>query len=349
MSRPSPKEFIEAAVCHVIRMAGYLLPRSVLWLVLFPVAAIKALWELAYAMPTVRHFNRLPVSLRPSVGRGMWLWRLWSRRAQLNLTKLLYLWPDRLQKSRWQSLCRYDGIERFESIRAESRPVILAVLHFGPLTVLVHWLRACGVPAAALADKDLGGRSMYRRYVNRLSDRANGLAGVPLLIRTDQHRDAIQFLTDGRVLIVTMDGESRHRVKVREGDFSFDAAPGAFQLAEMSNAVVIPCLISAEPRFEFTIHFGRPIPPTDLVDRRSQHSACQQALRDLLPVIQDRPELCSYELLYRLYRRDPEAGSDSQEVRTIGSETAVEAVGEDQSSLHGSCNQFSQRVAAQGS
>src|SRR5438132_9217323 len=139
MSLSSIQEVLGLVLCHVLRMVERFLPPWWLQVLFWPAAAVLACWELAYASLTITQFYRLPLSFRP-LPRSTWIWRVWLRRTQVNLARLLCLWPDRLGDPRWQKYCRSSGMEQFEDVRARGGPVILATLHFGPLSVLRFWL-----------------------------------------------------------------------------------------------------------------------------------------------------------------------------------------------------------------
>src|SRR5262249_36655788 len=148
--------------------------------------AVATVLELVKQRPGLGDYYRLPASLRPPLAHAAWLLRIWWRRVRLNLAKLLCLWPDRLHTARWRGRCRCQGLEEFEAVCARGRPVIVALLHFGPNSVLRYWLRSRGREAATLTVRPQGGRSIYRGYLDRLSDAASGLTGIPHVFHPGQ-------------------------------------------------------------------------------------------------------------------------------------------------------------------
>ncbi len=283
---------------HSLRTLELFLPGRCLRFLFWLAAALVAGWELAAMKRVSRAFDWLPVSLRPALTRPAWRWRLWRRRTQLQLTKSLALWPDRLQTARWQSPCQYTGIEQLERACARGRPVILAVLHFGPLRVLHYCLRARGLPVAAVVADRLDHRSGFRAYLNSLSDHASGLAGVPHSLDYSEISRVWAFLRPQRLLLIAVDSDRGRQVRVQGEDFSFRMATGAIRLAARAKAIVVPCLIRATRPLGVQIHFGNPVPDAWVADKCRHASACSHLLHEFLPVLHAEPEQCSPELLY---------------------------------------------------
>jgi hypothetical protein len=175
--------------------------------------------------------------------------------------------------------------------------VILAVLHFGPLSVLRYWLRAQGLPAAGLVGRPSRRRSLYRQYLDRLTDAAGGVEGASHVFDLKQLRQAHQFLENRGLLIVAVEGIRTQRVLVRGDDFSFLMATGALRLAAQVSADVFPCLIRADYPWGFTAHFGEPVPPAWVTDKGRHAAACDHLLRQFLLVLHDQPEQCWSQLL----------------------------------------------------
>ena len=144
--------------CRCMRAIERLLPVGALWIMCWPMAAIRAACQMMAGAPTISHFDWIPASLRPRTDRFGAVAQLWRERTRLILVRLMCLWPDRLTLGRWKDRCRCVGLERLERNHAVGRPVILATLHFGPIILLVHWLRARGLPAAGLREGRSRGR-----------------------------------------------------------------------------------------------------------------------------------------------------------------------------------------------
>jgi lauroyl/myristoyl acyltransferase len=303
---------MERMVLGSLRLLERALPPLLLRWLLWPAAALWSAWELAHREPTLELFRRLPPSLRPAWPQVLWPVRFWRRRCRLNLTRCLEAWPDRLHEPRWQKRCRLDGFERFERIWGTGRAVVLVGLHFGPVTVFYHWLRARGVPAAALVSRNLRGPLTYRRCLGRRADRIHCIEAVPRAFELGQLNEAVEFLCSPGVLINLADGGQGRELLIQGEEYNLSLSPGAFRLAALARAAVIPCLTSADPGMGFTIHLGEPVPDDYVTDRRRHEAACAWLLHSFSAVLRKYPEQCSSELLHQFQRR-PQIGPEGTE------------------------------------
>jgi lauroyl/myristoyl acyltransferase len=284
---------------HAMRALEALLPIWCLRIVLWPPAALKAMWELGWSEPTLRLFRRMPASIRTPAAERRWLWRLWLARTRLNVTKFMAFWPDRLGKPRWRAQCRFSGADQLESLSRCERPVVLAVLHLGPLLLLRYYLRSRGLAVAGLVGRPLAERSPIRQHLDGLCDKAYALSGVANVFDLTQLRDLHRHLQPGRFVIVALDGGHGNHVFVDNGDSSFRMASGAVRLAARTGAVAVPCLIRADRALGVCIHFGKPVPEELLADPRNHLAACQHLYQEFLPFLRAHPHEASYELSCR--------------------------------------------------
>ena len=290
---------------RALRAFEALLPVACLRVLFWPPAAIKATWELAWTEPTLRLFRRLPASIRIPASRRNWLWRLWLARTRLNVTKFMLFWPDRLGTLRWRQRLRFSSVEQLDYLRNCNRPVILAVLHIGPLLLLRYYLRSRGLPVAGLVARPLSERSPIRQYLDRLSDEAYGMIGIPNVFDLAQLRSLHEFLQPNRMLIVALDGGHGNHVFVPNGDSSFRMASGAIRLAAHRSALVVPCLIRADRLLGAWVHFGEPVPDALIADPRNHLAGCTHLFREFLPFLRAHPEEGSYEFLCRFRLESP--------------------------------------------
>jgi hypothetical protein len=304
---------MERIVLDSLRLLERAMPPFLLGRFLWPITALWSAWELIYYRPTLRLFRRLPAALHPAWRPFVWPLRVWRRRCWLNLTKLLSSWPDRLQEPRWQKRCHSDGMERLEKLWSTGRPMVLVSLHFGAASVFYHWLRARGLPAAALVGRNLREPLTYRRRLIRQADRLRGLEQVPRAFEVSQLYEAVEFLRSPGILLTSADGDQGRQLLVRGEGYGMLLSPGAFRLAALAGAVVLPYMAYAELGMRLTVHLGEPVPDDYVTDRRRHEAACECLLRGFLPVLRDQPEQCSAELLYHFLRQAPvDAGSSLQ-------------------------------------
>jgi Bacterial lipid A biosynthesis acyltransferase len=267
-----------------MRSLERLVPVGALWIVCSPMAAIRAVCQLMVGAPTIHQFDQLPTSLRARRDRFGWVAYLWREQTRMSLAQLMYLWPDRLSGGRWKDRCRCVGLERVERNHARGRPIILATLHFGPSVLLVHWLRARGMPAAGLRDGRGAARPVYWRYIDGLSA-VPGRSDGPSVFDRTALRSAHDHLLAGRILVMTAEGRYHRHIRVHREGLTFDMATGPFRLAAATGAIVIPCLIAAGPRMRFTIHLGEPVPADLVIDADLHRKGGDHLLGELLPVV----------------------------------------------------------------
>jgi lauroyl/myristoyl acyltransferase len=192
--------------------------------------------------------------------------------------------------------CRCVGLERLESAHAEGRPVALAFLHFGPLILLCHWLRAHGLPAAAMRYGPSAQRPLYWRYIDRLSA-PGGRSDWPAVFDRTELRRAYEHLRAGRILAMAAEGRHDRHLRLVGEEFTFDMATGVIRLAAATGAVVIPCLLTAGPRMSFTVRLGEAVPDELVVDPDRHCDACDHLLREFLAVVGRYPGQAHVRLL----------------------------------------------------
>jgi lauroyl/myristoyl acyltransferase len=291
------KEPVARLGLRLLRASERALPPIALFVVVWPVVALATFFQLYFRKPRFRDFQELPVTLRPATAQIRWMVRIWRRRIRLNLTKLLCLWPDRLELRRWRRRGRVHGAEEWDRACKSGRPIVLAILHFGPVSVLRYWLRARGHRACTLGVRPPSTRSGLRRLLDQWSDSATGLHQVPHLIDPRHVRQARDMLSRRHILIVAVDGYRGRQVNIDSDDFCFGIASGAVRLARSANALLLPCAISADRALGFTVHFGNPLPEDLVLHRMDETAACRWLLEQLMPLTCSEIEQCTYELL----------------------------------------------------
>ena len=210
------------------------------------------------------------------------------------LNRILEFFPDRLADEKWIQNCRAEGLEYLQSTCRNKCPTILAVSHFGPFFLSRFWLRAHGIPAAAL----LGGESEERGSLMRLKDRFSPFNDVPIFFYSDQLRAAEEFLAAGNPLIVAIDAPVSKRVNVPFcDDWTFEMAAGAVRLALRTGAELIPCSIIDEGRWRFTIRFGEPVPRELLLSKNDWPAAGKHLMGQMIPIFRRWPEQCRPDLI----------------------------------------------------
>jgi len=228
--------------------------------------------------------------------------RQWRGNAYLD--NLLEYFPERLAETKWLDRCHIEGLERLRQARQGGRPVVLAFCHFGPFFLLRFWLRAAGVPVAAL----VMGKSESRSGVHRRGDQLSPFPDVATAFYPDQLRATHEFLAAGNSLLVAIDTVAGKQMNVPVGGgWTFQMATGAVRLAMHHRAELIPCSIIDEGGWRFHIELGQPVPAGCLAAETDQVPAGKYLLDELLPRFQNHPWQCSNQLI-KCFQPAPPAG-----------------------------------------
>jgi lauroyl/myristoyl acyltransferase len=272
---------IELLRFWMLRKLERRLPPDVLYRTLRPVASVRAALRLPF------HRRRPPLPLPGCFGPDRQVPMGKLRRRTHYLNQALEFFPDRLAAPEWNSRCRINGLEQVRQARRRGKPVLLAFCHFGPYVLLRFWLRAGGIPAAALVQGNRASRPMVRRLTDRLSP----FPDVPTAIYQDDLPRVIQFIKSGHPLLMALDRDTGKQIEVpvQEG-WSFRMATGAIRLAASHEAELIPCAIIDEGGWHFRIELGRPVPRELLTGPHAWLPAGKHLLDHLFPHLRSHPE-----------------------------------------------------------
>ena len=226
-------------------------------------------------------------------GAGPGLWKSWRQAVDRLSMRLVCLWPERFLVNPWRSRLSITGLDEVRDRLAAGTPVVFAVLHFGELILLHSILRAHGIPVASLTVSGSGDRC-YRDHTDAVAEAAGGLRGVPRRFMADTGlRQAYCFLRSGGCLLIACDLSSRHSVDIPTDLGTVRLATGAFQMAGMAGACVVPAILWQERRWRFSLACGPPLDPsdgsTDAVRRIAE--AC---VAHWVPVLKRHPEQYTY-------------------------------------------------------
>jgi lauroyl/myristoyl acyltransferase len=241
---------------RLVRFCERVLPLSLFSLLLWPLAAAWDLIQLRERKPWL-HWHHFPRSWRPN------RWRYILRHSLgLYHSQLFYMWPDRLSSPRWLSRCRFEGDRKLLELSEDDRGIVLASLHFGPFEILPYWLRAYGIPTTSVRADPPEALQSLTNYQYSLSPPAD----IPVFVFASELSPLPRFshirkiLGPGRRLLVMVDPNRGVMADVPFEDRLFHMATGAIRLAQMTGAKLIPCMITEDSNWKFTIHIGAPVP-----------------------------------------------------------------------------------------
>jgi lauroyl/myristoyl acyltransferase len=92
-------------------------------------------------------------------------------------------------------------------------------------------------------------------------------------------------------------------------------ATGAIRLAQMTGAKLIPCLITEDSTWKFTIHFGAPVPQQSLGRALDMQAIGTHLLEEFSKVVRRYPAQCKMRCLRAMWPLpENEAAEANQQV-----------------------------------
>jgi lauroyl/myristoyl acyltransferase len=237
---------------------------------------------------------RLPSSLRPTRHVKP---RAFVDRLRTELNQCSWPYREHFLADHWRRRIRWHGAQHVDRALSQGRGIILATLHYGPLTFLARWLCArAGHPRWRLASlvDDPSWMDPRRRD-------SSGRRIAPRIIRHDQLRRAHRFLENGGILLVGVDFPRGKTISIQIDDRVLPIATGALRLAAATGAAVIPILALERWWWRGEVRISQPI-PNDLVANPANHTeACGYIVHELMKIVRQHP-LQSAELMLRQFQ-----------------------------------------------
>jgi len=101
-------------------------------------------------------------------------------------------------------------------------------------------------------------------------------------------RSMVRYLGPGTCLLLQVD---HHRGRLIEGDWDkgrLQMSSGAFRIARLAGAAVIPVVVFDDGRWRFRVHVGTPV-PQHFIDEGDESAAATHVARELMPIVADHP------------------------------------------------------------
>ncbi len=273
---------------YLVRFAERRLPRRVLCVVLWGVAPFWGLSQLEKTRSALAAWRRLALRTEaPSLARVGYWHALSSHHA-----RSVYLFPDRLPEKGWSRHCTFTGAGDPFALSKTGRRIVFASLHFGPFETLPYWLRAQGLSVTTLV-----GREAPRRVLKHRQYDLSPPAGLPVVLPVTEKGGVRQAVKGLQHLLVLMDVNRGNQMELSSENLIFRLATGVIRIAAMTGAELMPCLIRAEPDWNFTIYFGKPVPRENLNSPPDLRAAGQHLLSAFLPFARQTPAQFGSRLL----------------------------------------------------
>jgi lauroyl/myristoyl acyltransferase len=284
-----------SAAQHAVRSLAGVLPLGLLAALLVPVAAVRAArFVRREGRARAALLGRLPSPARPLRWPHT---RIWLDRARVELTWLSWTCRDRFHHRRWTRRIAWAGEHHVTSALAAGRPVVLATVHYGPLTFLGRLMCARGWTVGALADR--------REWIDPRTRRApDGRRIAPRIFLPRHARRVLRFLGRGGAVIVAMDFPRGRLAPVAIGGRVLPLSTGGLRLAAAARAVVIPCVARERWLWRAAVTFFPPVPGDLVADPALHPAACQHIADAIAPAITTDPMPCG-DLLLEQFRPLP--------------------------------------------
>ncbi len=261
------------------RFAGKVLPLTVLLVLLYPIALLRAAFD-----TIARRGKFLTPRALPPVGRSASFRVELRERTSAWLSTAALLWADRFARPPWSSRLDVGDLERVRST-ASTRPVLIATLHFGGIFLMPTLLRAYGVPTAAVVGDKLWPVRWWRERRAQLTS----IDGLPTHLRSGDARAMMRYLQPGRCLLVALDYPIGDQVATPYGGSAMRLSTASFRLARLTGAAIVPVLVRVEGPWRYSLHVGQPV-PDELLAREDDAAVLAHIVNELMPVAEVKPE-----------------------------------------------------------
>jgi len=262
-------------------------PPDVLYFLLLPYSLIRGF------APAVRiteyPVTKLPRDPAQPAPRFLVRWRY---QARFHQRWLALLWHERWLEPPWRERISVTGSDLLEV--GQKSPLVIVTVHTGGMVLLTTWLRTTGLRVGAvMLDQERWERD------RPLHDPRNPV------FRVGDTRAMVRFLEPNSCLMLPAD----HSLgRFADGAWGDDAvlrlSIGAFRLAGLSGAVVVPVTIVDSGRWRYRVQLGAPV-PQDLIDDEDFEAAATHVAREIMPIAAKRPFEAMGTLVEAVRRRGP--------------------------------------------
>ncbi|MEA2676612.1 MAG: hypothetical protein QOJ81_753 [Chloroflexota bacterium] len=273
------KRAVHGVFIELCRTLARSLPISLLHALLLPYEWARGAWAalLVRSLP-LRHLGPGAEVTPPGFFRR---WRYQSRNYERWLATT---WPELWRKPPWSDRLRVDHPEIIEELLAH-RPVVLATLHTGWQFSCTSWLLNRGVEIGSVV---AGAEQWQRALALRDSDYWARYEGVHVFPHGDA-RSMVRFLTPGRCFVIQVDYGQGEVIEIDWGGRMWPMASGAFRLARLAKAALVPIVALDDGLWRSRVHVGAPV-PDELIASGDDPASAVHVLNELMPLVAQVPD-----------------------------------------------------------
>ena len=269
-------------------------PDSISWL-LVPTVSVDFLRRLC----DYRQFKRL---------RAVFPSEFWPISPLRHYLRMIRTWQgtlypimvyDRLGSPAWKKRLTVRGTPPNQLPTWGERPVIVTFLHTGGFGILRYWLRAQGIPTASFIGSMPNVIGKHAQKIRDAGDAQYGLGGLPHTFEgAISIRNAVRFLVPGRAMTVALDGRP---ISLDLPSYNVKGRPihlkdGAFRIAMLTNAVIVPVSVHRKGPSHFEFCFGNPVPDEWLREGKSRE-AIQHLIDEIWKYLGEDPASIGWSTL----------------------------------------------------
>jgi hypothetical protein len=272
------KRALHALFIEACRTLARYLPPLVLHALLVPYEWLRGAGAAMAIRVLPLHDLTSPESSPPGFMRR---WRYQSRNYERWLATQ---WPELWRKPPWSQRLRVDHPEIVERLRAD-QPVVLATLHTGWPFACTRWLLNQGVQIGSVV---AGAQAWQRTLELRETGYWARHEGVHVFAHGDA-RSMVRFLTPGRCFLIQIDYSQGEVIDIEWGGRRWPLSTGAFRLARLANAALVPIVGLDDGIWRTRAHVGAPV-PQDLIAAGDDVASAMHVMNELMPLMAQAPD-----------------------------------------------------------
>jgi hypothetical protein len=297
--RSSGHHWSQRVYIGTLRLADRTLGPGILTVLVTPLIAYRFIRHFSHYF----QFRKLRSAFRAQFWKGTSSYRhFWRTFADWTGSTTAILFYDRFGAALWKARFTVHGKPPQALPEWRHRPFVIVFLHSGGYPILKSWMRAQRTETA-LFSAGIHAIHTQSSAIRKRGDEANGLPGVADTFAGKRAvMEAVRFLKPGRALLISL--EQRDFSKPRN-PYAVDGATiclddGAYRIAGMTGALLIPVAVRHRGVCRFEIEFGTPVEPKADGEDDGASAANGHLIRELWHGICAEPAAMTWTLMEAL-------------------------------------------------